>query len=92
LTRDRSVLNPANANREIYKMLRDGVKVPIKKEDGSEEIETIKVIDFNNPDKNDFFLASQFWITGEMYKKRAVNPDVLEAAFLQLPLSIFQKV
>jgi len=52
-------------------MLRDGVKVPIKKEDGSEEIETIKVIDFNNPDKNDFFLASQFWITGEMYKRRA---------------------
>jgi len=71
LIRDRSVLNPANANREIYKMLRDGVKVPIKKEDGSEEIETIKVIDFNNPDKNDFFLASQFWITGEMYKRRA---------------------
>jgi len=71
LTRDRSVLNPANANREIYKMLRDGVKVPIKKEDGSEEIETIKVIDFNNPEKNDLFLASQFWITGEMYKRRA---------------------
>lgn len=52
-------------------MLRDGVKVPIKKEDGSEEIETIKVIDFNNPEKNDLFLASQFWITGEMYKRRA---------------------
>lgn len=52
-------------------MLRDGVKVPIKKKDGSEEIETIKVIDFNNPDKNDFFLASQFWVTGEMYKRRA---------------------
>jgi len=71
LTRDRSVLNPANANREVYKMLRDGVKVPIKKEDGSEEIETIKVIDFKYPDINDFFLASQFWITGEMYKRRA---------------------
>ncbi len=71
LTRDRSVLNSANANREIYNMLRDGVKVPIKKEDGSEEIETIKVIDFKDPDINDFFLASQFWITGEMYKRRA---------------------
>jgi type I restriction enzyme R subunit len=71
LTRDRSVLNPANANREVYKMLRDGVKIPIKKENGSEEIETIKVIDFKNPEKNDLFLASQFWITGEMYKRRA---------------------
>lgn len=27
LTRDRSVQNPANANREIYKLIRDGIKV-----------------------------------------------------------------
>ena len=71
LTRDRSVMNPAQANREVYKMLRDGVKVSIRKEDGSEDIEIVKVIDFNDPEKNDFFLASQFWITGEMYKRRA---------------------
>ena len=29
------------------------------------------MIDFNDPTNNDFFLASQFWITGEMYKRRA---------------------
>ena len=52
-------------------MLRDGVKVTIKNEEGNEDTETIKVIDFNNPHNNDFFLASQFWITGEMYKRRA---------------------
>ena len=27
LTRDRSLLNPANANKEIYKLIRDGVEV-----------------------------------------------------------------
>ena len=71
LTRDRSSLNPVIANREIYRMLKDGLKVPIRMEDGSEEVETVKVIDFDNPETNDFFLASQFWVTGEMYKRRA---------------------
>src|SRR3989304_548768 len=71
LTRDRSSLNPVVANREIYKMLKDGVKVSVRKEDGNEEVETVKVIDFENRENNDFFLASQFWVSGEMYKRRA---------------------
>ncbi len=71
LTTDRSSLNPVVANREIYKMLRDGVKVVKRNEYGDEEAETVKVIDFDNPENNDFFLASQFWVTGEMYKRRA---------------------
>ena len=29
------------------------------------------MIDWDHPDRNDFFLASQFWVTGEMYKRRA---------------------
>ncbi len=71
LTKDRSTLNRTVANREIYKALRDGVKVCVRKDDGSEEQEVVKVIDFDNPDNNDFFVASQLWITGEMYKRRA---------------------
>jgi type I restriction enzyme R subunit len=71
LCRDRSSQNPVIANRDFYRMLKDGVKVPIRMEDGSEEVETVKVIDFDNPENNDFFLASQFWVTGEMYKRRA---------------------
>ncbi|MCK4736357.1 MAG: type I restriction endonuclease subunit R, partial [Methanophagales archaeon] len=71
LCRDRSSLNPVVANREIYKLIKGGVKVPIRMEDGSEEIEAVKVIDFDNPENNDFFLASQFWVTGQMYKRRA---------------------
>lgn len=71
LTRDRSILNPVTANREIYKLIRIGVKVKVRRQDGTEEDETVRVIDFNDPEKNDFFLASQFWITGEMYKRRA---------------------
>ncbi len=74
ISRDRSSLNPVIANREIYKMLKDGVKVSTRNEDEEEVFETVKVIDFNNPENNDFFLASQFWVSGDMYKKR---PDLV---------------
>ncbi|MBI5375521.1 MAG: type I restriction endonuclease subunit R [Candidatus Schekmanbacteria bacterium] len=71
LTRDRRAMNPAHVNREIYRMLRDGVKVSMRNADGSEEVEIIKVIDFKNHGNNDFLLTSQLWVTGEMYKRRA---------------------
>ena len=71
LTRDRSALSPANANREVYKLLKDGVKVSFLDADNEEKVETVQVIDWNKPSNNDFFLASQFWMSGEMYKRRA---------------------
>ena len=52
LARDRSSQNPVIANRELYRMLKDGIKVRIRKEDGSEEIETVKVIDFEHRRQN----------------------------------------
>jgi type I restriction enzyme R subunit len=71
LTCDRSVMSPAAANREIYRILRDGVKVSYREASGEERVETVRVIDWNEPENNDFLLASQFWVTGEMYKRRA---------------------
>jgi type I restriction enzyme R subunit len=71
LTRDRSAMSLAQANREIYKLLKEGVRVSYQDDDGSEAHETLRVIDWNEPTNNDFFLASQFWITGSIYKRRA---------------------
>lgn len=71
LTEDRSSLNMVTANKEVYALIRDGVKVSVKQTDGSEDIEVIKVIDFDQPENNDFFLTSQFWVMGELYKRRA---------------------
>lgn len=71
LTRDRSILHPVEANREIYRLLRDGVRVKVSGEGGEETVEVVRVIDWDKPEKNDFFLASQFWISGEIYKRRA---------------------
>lgn len=71
LTRDRSIMSPAHANREVYQLLRNGVKVSFRGKENEEIVETVRIIDWNEPSNNDFFLASQFWVSGEMYKRRA---------------------
>ncbi len=75
LTQSRAVMNPIEANREIYTLLKDGVKVTLSESDSEDEtVEVLQVIDWEHPENNDFFAASQFWITGEMYTKR---PDIV---------------
>jgi type I restriction enzyme, R subunit len=70
LTKDRSAMSMAQANREVYKLLKDGIRVSFQDDDGGEANETLRVIDWNEPKNNDFFLASQFWVTGSIYKRR----------------------
>ena len=75
LTRSRATMSLVEANWKIYRLLKDGVKVTITDPDGEGETdETLKVIDWENPENNDFFLASQLWIAGEMYTRR---PDAI---------------
>ena len=83
LTRDRSTLALANANREIMELLRDGVPVLFKTEDDeggeSEAGATVRVIDWSAPadgetGANDYLVVQQFWIAGETYKRR---PDLV---------------
>ena len=71
LARDRSAMSLVQANREVYKLLKDGVKVSFQNDEGEETDETVRVIDWNNPGNNDFFLASQLWVSGSVYKRRA---------------------
>jgi type I restriction enzyme R subunit len=74
LTRDRSALTLASANREIYDCLKDRVKVTYRNDEGEDITENVTVIDWQTPTNNDFFLASQFWIAGELSPKR---PDLI---------------
>lgn len=74
VTKDRSQLSLVKANEDVYKLIKDGVKVRVKNTRGSYDTKTVKIIDFDEPKKNEYFLASQFWITGEIYKRR---PDLI---------------
>jgi type I restriction enzyme R subunit len=71
LTRDRSAMAPVQANREIYRLLKEGVKVAVRSADGEERVETVYVVDWDAPMNNDFLMVQQFWVTGEVYTRRA---------------------
>jgi type I restriction enzyme R subunit len=70
LTRDRSAMSKEAANREVYKLLKDGIPVKLRDEHGGQIDEILKVIDWREPENNAFFLASQFWVSGDMYRRR----------------------
>ncbi len=75
LTRDRSALSLVEANCEIDKLIKGGVKVEVPgRERGGQETKVVRVIDWDEPKNNNFFLASQFWISGELYTRR---PDLI---------------
>ncbi len=75
LTRDRSAMGLEGANREIYSLLKDGVKVSVADDkQGGQEPERVRVIDWAEPTNNDFLLVSQFSITGTLYTCR---PDLV---------------
>ncbi|MGH8629318.1 MAG: type I restriction endonuclease, partial [Burkholderiales bacterium] len=71
LTRDRSAMTPAGANREERALLKDGVKVQVPdRERGGVKDERVRVVDWENPAANDFLLVSQMTVTGQLYTCR----------------------
>jgi type I restriction enzyme R subunit len=75
LTRDRSAMTFAGANREVCGLLKDGVKVSVPdRERGGLKEERVRVVDWDNPAANDFLLVSQMTVTGQLYTCR---PDLI---------------
>ena len=78
LTRDRSAMSLEAANREVYLLLKDGIKVSVLDPGlGGQKTERVKVIDWSRDGgtaNNDFLLVSQFSITGALYTCR---PDLV---------------
>ena len=70
LTADRSTKLPVQANREFYDLLRNRVRVRVTDADGNPEDVLLTVIDWDKPEANDFFLVQQFWVSGDMYRRR----------------------
>jgi type I restriction enzyme R subunit len=75
LTRDRSAMSLETANREVYLLLKEGIKVSVPdKERGGQKTERLRVVDWEHPANNDFLLVSQFSVTGVLYTCR---PDLV---------------
>ena len=61
LTRDRSAMLLEQANREVYRLLKEGIPISVPdKERGGQKTERVRVIDWEHPANNDFLLVSQF--------------------------------
>jgi len=75
LSRDRSAMLPTAANRELWALIRDGVKVSVPDlARGGQKDERVRVVDWDNPAANDFLLVSQMTIVGQLYTCR---PDLI---------------
>jgi type I restriction enzyme R subunit len=79
LTRDRAAMSLEAANREIYRLLKDGISVSVPErarggEDAGQRTERLRVIDWERPENNEFLLVSQLSVAGDLYTCR---PDLV---------------
>jgi type I restriction enzyme R subunit len=75
LIRERSAMSLEAANREVYLLLKDGIKVSVPdRERGGQKSARLRVVDWEHPENNDFLLVSQFSVTGALYTCR---PDLV---------------
>ena len=80
-----SVQNQIVDNQQFHKLLTEGVPVEFRKKE-SISGDYVKLIDFENPEKNEFLAINQFTIIEDKYNRR---PDIL--LFVNgLPLVLFE--
>ena len=60
-------LDAVRANREVYDLLKDGLKVKVRGPDGEIRDETVRVMNWEKVEENEFLLASQVWFAGDLY-------------------------
>ncbi len=73
-------------NRDLHRMLVDGVTVEYRRKDGSIGGTQARVIDFDIPDNNDWLAVNQFTVSDRQHTRR---PDVV--VFVNgLPLAVIE--
>ena len=58
-------------NRAFHKALTHGVTVPVRRDDGTMSGEPATVVDFENPDNNDWLAVNQFTVKENQSTRRA---------------------
>lgn len=73
LCRDFTGTDIVATNYKLYRNIRDGIKISIRR-NGKEDFDFVKLVDFDTPTNNTFTAVSQMWIQGRVYYRR---PDVI---------------
>jgi type I restriction enzyme R subunit len=75
LLRDRIAMGAAAANREVHRLLTDGVRVTFKDPaTGKDAPTTLRVIDWDAPERNDLLAVRQLELKGPLY---TCIPDIV---------------
>ena len=71
INQDLSVKTAVDANKYVYdEIIKNGVKIDFKDDNGIDSTDIVKVIDFDRPENNEYLLVRQFKISGERYNCR----------------------
>jgi type I restriction enzyme R subunit len=75
----RQAMSLIAANRELDSLIRDGVRVSFKDDEGRVRHARVKLIDYDRPDNNQYLAVTQLWIqsTGATAKAAFRRPDIL---------------
>ena len=75
-----------DANREFHQCLVNGISVEYLRPDGTIGYDPVRIVDFNEPDNNDWLVVNQFTMTENGHTRR---PDIV--VFVNgLPLAVFE--
>ena len=58
-------------NKEKYKLIREGVQVDVPRPGGGVDRPRLKLIDFDDPQRNRFVAVRELWVKGGVYRRRA---------------------
>jgi len=59
-----------STNFDKYKLYKEGVLVTYQSSEGKTKTERLKVFDFTNPENNHFLTVREFWVQGDLYRRR----------------------
>ena len=58
-------------NREKHDLVRDGVQVTYRNDQGKRVRERLRVFDYAEPTNNHFLCVRELWVRGDLYRRRA---------------------
>lgn len=58
-------------NREKDNLHKNGVEVSYRNDKGERIKKRLRLFDFENPEKNHFLVVREFWVRGDLYRRRA---------------------
>ncbi|MEW6172196.1 MAG: type I restriction endonuclease subunit R [Bacillota bacterium] len=59
------------ANRDKYELIKDGVQVTFHNGKGERVRQRLRVFDYAEPANNHFLCVREFWVRGDLYRRRA---------------------